>query len=158
MKDGGERTDFETGSVRDTRDGKGRFDLIPFLPLENLAKWYGEGAKKYASRNWEKGQPLAVYVESAFRHLAKFVGGMIDEDHMSACVWNLFAYQWTAKEIVEGRLPYSLTKDLQPDLKKVIDEAINPVKTGGYVKIMPSCDGNCEICASSRYESEQTRV
>jgi len=31
--DSGKREEFSTGSKRDTRDGKGRFDLIPRLPL-----------------------------------------------------------------------------------------------------------------------------
>lgn len=36
IKDSGDRTQFETGAVRDMREGKGRCDL---MPLEVVAKW-----------------------------------------------------------------------------------------------------------------------
>ena len=42
-------------------------------------------------RNWEKGMPFSRYVDSAKRHLDKFVMGMTDEDHLAAAAWNLFA-------------------------------------------------------------------
>lgn len=124
IKDSGERQEFETGSVRDMSKGKGRFDLVPFLPQENLARHYEEGIEKYGERNWEKGQPLKNFLDSAQRHLLKFTSGSRDEDHLSASVWNNYGYQWTENEIIEGRLPYSLTKDLQPELLKYIDKKI----------------------------------
>ena len=124
IKDSGKRREFETGSVRDAQSDKGRFDLIPYLPQENLAKHYEGGIVKYGERNWEKGQPLKVFLDSAIRHLQKFNAGMRDEDHLSASVWNNYGYQWTENEIIEGRLPYSLTKDLQPKLLKYIDDKI----------------------------------
>lgn len=36
IKDSGDRTEFETGAVRDMREGKGRCDL---MPLEVVAEW-----------------------------------------------------------------------------------------------------------------------
>ena len=69
--------------------GKGRFDLITPFGLTRLAKWYELGSKKYSDRNWEKGMPFSRYVDSAFRHLIKFMMGMEDEDHLAAAVWNL---------------------------------------------------------------------
>ena len=33
--------------------------------------------------------PFSRYVDSAFRHLIKFMMGMEDEDHLAAAVWNL---------------------------------------------------------------------
>ena len=70
-------------------EGKGRFDLITPFGLTRLAKWYELGSKKYSDRNWEKGMPFSRYVDSAFRHLIKFMMGMEDEDHLAAAVWNL---------------------------------------------------------------------
>jgi hypothetical protein len=124
IKDSGTRREFETGSVRDAQEGKGRFDLIPYLPHKNLAKHYEAGIKKYGERNWEKGQPLQVFLDSANRHILRFMNGERDEDHLSASVWNAYGYQWTENEIIEGRLPYSLTKDLNPTLLKYIDDKI----------------------------------
>lgn len=108
VKDSGERQEFPTGSVRDTRKGKGRFDLIPFYPLLRLAQHYENGAAKYGDRNWEKGQPLSRYLDSAIRHLLVANDGLEDEDHLSAAVWNIFGYIATKQWIAEGKLPEAL--------------------------------------------------
>jgi hypothetical protein len=108
VKDSGERQEFSTGSVRDTRTGKGRFDLVPTLPLRRLAKHYENGAIKYGDRNWEKGQPLSRYLDSAFRHLICVLEGQTDEDHVSAVSWNMFAYLTTLDKINKGQLPAEL--------------------------------------------------
>ena len=124
MKDSGERTEFETGSVRDKTVGKGRFDLIPFIALERHAKWSEKGVKKYGERNWELGQPLAGYLNSGSRHLLKLMDGQEDEDHLAAVLWNVSAYIWTENEIIEGRLPVTLLKNLHPKLKNEIEGKI----------------------------------
>lgn len=108
VKDSGGRRKFKTGSVRDVREGKGRFDLIPFYPLERLAQHYENGAIKYEDRNWEKGQPISQYLDSALRHLNKLNNGDVDEDHAAATVWNVFAFMWTQEQIRLGKLPGEL--------------------------------------------------
>lgn len=107
-KDSGERQEFSTGSVRDTATGKGRFDLIPTEPLRRLAKLYERGAVKYGERNWEKGQPLMRYVDSAMRHLNCLVAGEPLEDHAVAVAWNMFAFMYTQSMIAGGLLPKEL--------------------------------------------------
>lgn len=42
-------------------------------------------------RNWEHGMPFSRYIDSAKRHLNKFVMGMEDEDHLAAAAFNIFA-------------------------------------------------------------------
>jgi len=108
VKDSGKREEFSTGSRRDTREGKGRFDLIPTLPLRRLARHYENGAVKYGDRNWEKGQPLGRYIDSAMRHLICVLEGQTDEDHASAVSWNMFAYIATLEKINNGELPVEL--------------------------------------------------
>jgi len=108
VKDSGAREEFSTGAVRDTGAGKGRFDLLPYYPLERLARHYENGARKYDDNNWRKGIPLKRYKESALRHLLKAVEGFTDEDHWAAAMWNIAGYLWTEKEISEGRLPKEL--------------------------------------------------
>jgi hypothetical protein len=108
LKDSGKRQDFETGSRRDTREGKGRFDLIPPGPLERLAQVYERGAVKYGDRNWEKGQPLSRYLDSCMRHTNAAKRGLEDEDHLMQAAWNLFALAWTLEEVRAGRLPSKL--------------------------------------------------
>lgn len=108
VKDSGEREEFLTGSVRDTRIGKGRFDLIPPIPLKKLAVHYENGARKYGDRNWEKGQPLSRYLDSAERHINELKQLKFDEDHSSAIAWNSFAFTYTLDKILSGELPDSL--------------------------------------------------
>lgn len=105
---------FETGSQRDVRDGKGRFDLLPPEALFALAKHFEQGAKKYEDRNWEKGQDLGTYCDSGFRHLVSFMAGMVDEDHLVAACWNLVAAITTRARIQAGLLPASLD-NMPPD-------------------------------------------
>lgn len=69
VKDSGERQEFVTGARRDIQVGKGRFDLIPPLPVRRLAMIYEAGALKYGEHNWKKGIPLSRYLDSAERHL-----------------------------------------------------------------------------------------
>lgn len=111
--DSGARQEFDTGSRRDTRDGKGRFDLLPPYAIFRLARHYENGSTKYGDRNWEKGQPLGRYLDSAMRHLFKFLAGFRDEDHIAACAWNCLAIIETQKRIELGLLPKELD-DLPP--------------------------------------------
>lgn len=108
IKDSGVREDFPTGSRRDTRKGKGRFDLLPWLVVEMDAKFLEQGAEKYGDRNWEKGQPLSRYQDSAARHMCKWLMGMRDEPHALAARWNLAAFIWTAEMVRAGKLPKEL--------------------------------------------------
>ena len=69
---------------------------IANMALE-LAKHYEEGAKKYSERNWEKGIPLHCYMDSATRHLLKYIRGDDDERHDRAFAWNIVGAIWTCK-------------------------------------------------------------
>lgn len=108
VKDSGSREEFQTGSVRDTRDGKGRFDLISPIVTERDAKHLENGAKKYGSRNWEKGQPLSRFMDSAMRHLNKYMEGHRDEDHLAAARWNIAAIIHIEEMIRRGKMPNTL--------------------------------------------------
>ena len=121
VKDSGKRQEFNTGSKRDTRDGKGRFDLIPPYALTRLARHYENGATKYGDRNWEKGQPLARYLDSMIRHAYKFLGGSREEDHLAAVAWNALAYIETEYRIEQGILPEDLD-DIEPVRKMLNGE------------------------------------
>ena len=108
VKDSGKRQEFSTGSVRDTQEGKGRFDLISTIALRRLAKHYQAGADKYAGRNWEKGQPLSRYLDSAMRHLVETINGSDEEDVAAAVMWNMAAFIHTKELIEAGLLPEEL--------------------------------------------------
>jgi hypothetical protein len=89
LPDSGDRRHFDTGSVRDVAEGKGRCDLLPPLGLLRLARHFEAGAKKYGDRNWERGQPQHVFLDSGLRHAFRYLSGADDEDHLAAAVWNL---------------------------------------------------------------------
>lgn len=52
-----------------------RYDLIPAAPLREVARLYGEGAKKYAERNWELGYDWSLSFGALNRHLWQFWSG-----------------------------------------------------------------------------------
>ena len=89
IKDSGNRTEFETGAVRDMKKGVGRMDLLPWYGIMEVSKHCEEGAEKYGEHNVDKGIPLHSLCDSAARHLAKFICGELDEDHLRAACWNL---------------------------------------------------------------------
>ena len=89
IKDSGDRTEFETGAKRDMHTGKGRMDLLPWYGIMEVSKHCEEGAAKYGEHNVDKGIPLHSLLDSASRHLAKYMVGMDDEDHLRAACWNL---------------------------------------------------------------------
>lgn len=89
-------------------DGKmERHDLVPAEFEEAIATHFGQGAKKYADRNWERGMEWSKCYASARRHLRKWwAGESFDvEDpkmpgyqahHLIALAWNaivLYCYE-----------------------------------------------------------------
>jgi hypothetical protein len=89
IKDSGSRTEFDSGAVRDMHKGKGRYDLLPWEAIHELAKHCEEGAKKYGERNCEKDIPIHSLIDSAVRHLSCYLRGMRDEPHLRAAMWNI---------------------------------------------------------------------
>ncbi len=106
--DSGERRTFESGMVRDVVEGKGSYYLLSPIVIDRLAKHYEGGAKKYDPRNWEKGAPLSVYIDSGIRHFFKFLEGHRKEDHLAAVVWNAGAAIHIEEMVNRGRLPKEL--------------------------------------------------
>jgi len=104
-KDSGKRAEFDSGMVRDTNEGKPRFELllplgIPYKEqyLTRCAELMMRGAEKYAERNWEQAtgqEEMKRFSESAFRHFMQWINGETDEDHASAVFFNVMAYEMT---------------------------------------------------------------
>ena len=106
LEDSGDRISYGEGmAVREPDFGKGRYDLISPFALRRMALHYENGAAKYADRNWEKGMNFSRYVNSAIRHMWKYVMGMTDEDHLAAAAWNIFAimhHQELGEDVSKG--------------------------------------------------------
>jgi hypothetical protein len=90
-------TNFETGAVRDT-GGKGRMDLLPMCALIRISKHMEDALTHYPERNWEKGLPMHSMLDSALRHLIKYMDGQKDEDHLCSAATNLLMALWTEEK------------------------------------------------------------
>jgi hypothetical protein len=113
-KDSGARAEFANGGVRDTQEGKPRFDLIqpetvPYADqiLTRFAALMGRGAEKYEDRNWEQfsdEEALQRAYSSAFRHFVQWFNGEVDEDHAAAVFFNIMAAEYV-RGVLDGRWP-----------------------------------------------------
>ena len=110
--------DYTTGAVRDT-GGKGRMDLLPMCALIRISRHMEDaiipdpntGVPHYPERNWEKGLPMHSMIDSAFRHLAKYMDGQTDEDHLCAAATNLLMAMWRKRN--------QRCRTSQPDLQRL---------------------------------------
>lgn len=106
-----------------------RYDLIPILPMMEVAKVFTIGANKYGDRNFEKGIKWGRIVGAINRHFSKWWAGEIydQEDgqhHLSSVIWGalvLMEYERTHPELDDRTL---LNKPLL--IKKQIIEGIKP--------------------------------
>lgn len=87
-------TKFDTGAVRDT-GGKGRCDLLPHSALLRVARHMENSLADHEERNWERGLPMHCFLDSAMRHVFKYMDGQTDEDHLAAAATNLLMALWT---------------------------------------------------------------
>lgn len=94
IREGKENITFETGAVRSSLDAdgnlKGRMDLLPAEAVRLLSIHCQEGAMgHYGEHNVDLGIPQHSLIDSALRHLFKYLAGWTDEDHLRAAAWNV---------------------------------------------------------------------
>lgn len=73
-----------------------RLDLVPRCAIEEMAKVYTEGAKKYTDNNWQKGMKWTKVIGPLMRHLMKWLRGeKLDPElgvhHLGQVMWNCAA-------------------------------------------------------------------
>ena len=105
MKDSGKREDMSTGSRRDTQVGKSRPDLMNPLVLRRLGQHFANGCEKYGEKNFELGQQSSRYRASLGRHLLDYDEGKMDEDHLSAIIWNAMGLVMNQEFVERGIYP-----------------------------------------------------
>ena len=132
IKDSGNRTEFVTGAKRDIQHGKGRMDLLPWYGIMEVSKHCEEGAEKYGEHNVDKGIPLHSLCDSAARHLAKFISGEMDEDHLRAACWNLLWALNQRKTHPELDDLYS-HKEIRDNVRDIMEEFRYAKKNGEVV-------------------------
>jgi len=147
IKDSGNRREFGTGAVRDMQEGKGRCDLLPAVAILRLARHFENGCKKYGDRNWEKGIPIHSFIDSAIRHLMKYLDGQVDEDHLCAAAWNCICAMWTEEKHPELQdIPSRVAADIKtPDVPdKDVGEIEKGCKNCKFIFLNESdCPCNC---------------
>lgn len=131
--DSGERTSFNTGAVRDMHIGKGRFDLLPWYAIHEVAKHCEDGAIKYGERNVDKGIPQHSLIDSAIRHLVKYIHNEEDEPHLRAAAWNVLwalEQETTHKELNDlpnrsSKMPEELENIIFTMTDEQVQEVVN---------------------------------
>lgn len=72
------------------------YGLMPVGPLAEVARVYGYGEGKYASRNWEKGYSWRLSYDALQRHVNEFWAGRDTDvesglNHLAHAVFHCFA-------------------------------------------------------------------
>lgn len=105
-KDSGQRTEFSSGMVRDTAEGKTLWHLVADGPmLKRWAELLTRGAVKYSPGNWLKAEGEAEhnrFRESAFRHFMQWYRGDRDEDHGAAVMFNVNGAEYVRDKLASG--------------------------------------------------------
>lgn len=176
-KDSGVRAQFDSGMVRDTEDGKPRFDLtMPLdIPFEEqmwtrFAELMARGAEKYTERNWEQANSeseLKRYLSSALRHFMQWYHGDTSEDHASAIFFNVTAAEAVKYKMSQG-VEESVNEKTYEDFFKDIDaEPVSkqsnlvpyencPYRKGGHQgKVCFQEGDSCYKCGWTLYGTEK---
>jgi hypothetical protein len=118
--------EFDTGAIREDKTGKGRMDLLPMCALLRLGRHMENSLKDHPERNWEKGLPMHSFIDSALRHLFRYVDGQTDEDHLCAAAWNILCAMWTEEKKPE-------MQDIPSRPSRCVPSAQNNEGASGYV-------------------------
>jgi hypothetical protein len=120
-----------------------RYDLFPFDALDEVARVYGEGAKKYEDHNWLRGYRWSLSVGALCRHIARFMCGE-DRDPETRCL-HLAHAAWHCLTLVTFKLRGLGTDDRCPPKTSVEKESQTAgsrlVSVGAMVRIL---DGRYE--------------
>ena len=90
------------GKKNDEKDDKTRWELMPLDCLEDIARVYTEGAKKYGDNNWQNLENgYQRYKGALLRHLYASTYEEFDSEtkvrHEAAIAWNSIALLYYAK-------------------------------------------------------------
>ena len=133
MADGGERINYAGGAMREPSTNKGAYELVSPFALERIAVWYELGARKYADRNWEKGIPFGRLIQSAIRHMIRWMKGDRSEDHLAAVCWNVMAmmhFEETGQAEEWNNYPAYKRVECSPSVELANDPAIRASAEG----------------------------
>jgi hypothetical protein len=101
-------TDYGTGAKRDARGGKGAQKWLPHEAIDLVSHVYELGNLGRGWRNWEFGMPLEDLLDSAKRHIVRYMAGDRSEPHLPQALWNLLNALQMSIWIWQGVRPQSL--------------------------------------------------
>lgn len=118
----------QTGMKNDKLDDKTRWELMPLDCLEDIARVYTEGAKKYGDNNWQNLENgYERYKGALLRHLYASTYEEFDSEtkirHEAAIAWNSIALLYYAKH---GR------KTRQDTTESTSDTTVSETDTTGH--------------------------
>jgi len=101
---------FKTGAVRDLDDTKPDFiEAISWTAFRKFGEYMTSKKSRYGSGNFKKGIPIESYEQSLVRHLQKYFENKyeegkqeINEDHLSAMVFNIFGILHEQERIIKN--------------------------------------------------------
>lgn len=113
------------GKKNDRLDNKTRWELMPLDCLEDIARVYTEGAKKYGDNNWQNLENgYERYKGALLRHLYAAETKEFDEEtkvrHEAAVAWNAISMLYYAKR---GRKIRSNTSKSDTNSEAIITDS-----------------------------------
>ena len=103
----GDVTSADRGSGARYNDGKTALELVPLMAMEDCARVFDYGRKKYAEWNWAKGQSWSAPLGCLLRHVAAWQRGEDNDPesglpHLGHAMCNLVMLSTFAKTYLEG--------------------------------------------------------
>lgn len=121
----------EKGSGARFNDNKPDYSLIPMCTLEDEARVWAYGKKKYAAWNWAKGMDWSIPFACLQRHLAAWQRGEeLDQEsglpHLAHAMCNLRMLTLYSKTYVEGDdRPHTQLQDWKAGLSKEVKQYLD---------------------------------
>lgn len=96
-------TDHVIKAIRIIGKSEPKWDNALGIAMWDASFQYEDGGNKYGFGNWTYGMPVEVLLDSAVRHYLKHLGGMTDEPHHRAVMWNLLNLVWTMEHVPNAK-------------------------------------------------------
>jgi hypothetical protein len=121
------------GLKNDRKDDKTRWELMPLDCLEDIARVYTEGAKKYGDNNWQNLENgYERYKGALLRHLYAAESETFDEEtgcrHLAQAAWNAIALLWISKHLQGDANEDAHKQKLIEDFQEVMDNYNEVIK------------------------------
>lgn len=128
----------QTGMKNDKLDDKTRWELMPLDCLEDIARVYTEGAKKYGDNTWQNLENgYERYKGALLRHLYAAESETFDEEtgcrHLAQAAWNIIALLWISKHLQGDANEDEHRRKTRPNsAKSASDTTVSETDTTGH--------------------------